>query len=172
MADHDRDAGSRGEEEAPRDPTPGDRPAAPPDAEAATTRVSGPPPGSGWATAAPPPPPPRSDSFRDFFRLKPTQIIGAGLIGLIIGGVLGGGAVAVISGMVHRGDTARVYWQDWERYPGYQDCRPGPYGSYCRRLPPYPGPYQVPATPYPLPTVVPTMMPPSVMPTPMPTKTG
>ncbi|MEV1240717.1 hypothetical protein ACIBO2_05595 [Nonomuraea sp. NPDC050022] len=26
MADHDRDAGSRGEEEAPRDPTPGDPP--------------------------------------------------------------------------------------------------------------------------------------------------
>ncbi|MEU7739550.1 hypothetical protein [Nonomuraea sp. NPDC049158] len=185
MADHDRDAGSRGEEEAPRDPTPGDRPAAPSDTETATTRVSGPPPGAGWATAAPPPPqrplPPRYDSFRGFIRLKPTQIIGAGLLGLIIGGILGGSAVAVISGMALRGDSARIFWESRGRYPGhlshpdFQECRPGPGGSFCRRLPMYPGPYQMPATPYPLPTAVPSGLPtmvPTVTPTPMPTKTG
>ncbi|MEU4230356.1 hypothetical protein AB0F17_39210 [Nonomuraea sp. NPDC026600] len=152
MADHDRDAGSRGEEEAPRDPTPGDR--------------SGAPHSEGPTAYAAPPRPPRSDSFRDFIRQKPAQIIGAGLIGLIIGGVLGGGAVAVISGIVHRHDGPRVHWQSpaWERYPGYQDCRPVPGGTYCRQMPPYVNPM-----PGIGPNAVPSMMPPSVMPTPLPT---
>lgn len=208
MADHDRDAGSRGEEEAPRDPTPGDglgapQDASPPDADITDgphheTITAGPhhenavtmpgrshsdqpgggprfagPPGGGWATGAPPPPP-RSDSFRDFIRQKPAQIIGAGLIGLIIGGVLGGGAVAAISGIVHRRDMPHVYWQSpaWEPYPGYQDCRPVPGGTYCRQQPPYVnpmprmGPSVVPSTwPTPMPTMVPTdrPMPPTTM---------
>ncbi|MEU7853680.1 hypothetical protein [Nonomuraea sp. NPDC049141] len=164
MADHDRDAGSRGEEEAPRDPTPGDR-------LGHTERPA--------AYA-----PPRSDSFRDFIRQKPAQIIGAGLIGLVIGGVLGGGAVAMISGIVHRHDAPRVYWQNpaWEPYPGYQDCRPVPGGTYCGRQPPYVnpmpriGPNAVPSTMIPsgVPTPPSTMVPtstPSPMPTPVPTPT-
>ena len=218
MADHDRDAGSRGEEEAPRDPTPGDRPGAPHDADAPPpdpdstdgphheTITAGPhhenavttpgrsysdqpgggsrfagPPGGAWATGAPPPPP-RSDSFRDFIRQKPAQIIGAGLIGLIIGGVLGGGAVAAIGGVVHRREAPRVYWQGpaWERYPGYQDCRPVPGGTYCGQQPPYVNPRMAPrgVVPTPLstmapsgpPTPLPTMLP-TGSPTPLPTKT-
>ncbi|MFD1540275.1 hypothetical protein [Nonomuraea guangzhouensis] len=157
MADHDRDAGSRGEEEAPRDPTPGDGLGAPRSGDTATYA------------------PPRSDSFRDFIRQKPAQIIGAGLIGLIIGGVLGGGAVAVISGIVHGHDVPRVYWQSpaWERYPGYPDCRPLPGGTYCRQQPPYVnpmprlGPDAVPST-WPTSTPMPTMVP-TGMPTPVPT---
>jgi hypothetical protein len=123
-------------------------------------------PGGGWATAAPPPPP-RSDSFRDIIRQKPAQIIGAGLIGLIIGGLLGGGAVAAIGGIVHRHDAPRLYRQNpaWERYPGYQDCRPVPGGTYCRQQPPYVnpriGPNAVPSTWL--------TMPPSGSPTPPPT---
>ncbi|MEU8247599.1 hypothetical protein [Nonomuraea sp. NPDC048916] len=105
-----------------------------------------------------------SSGFRDFVRQKPAQIIGAGLIGLIVGGILGGGAVAVISGITARQDR-HVHWQHpgWDRRggPGFQECRPVPGGMNCRYGDPYP---------YPVPTM--TMMPPAIPATPVPTRTG
>ncbi|MFC4114738.1 hypothetical protein [Nonomuraea zeae] len=204
MADHDRDAGSRGEEEAPRDPTPsetttrhpaqdpaGDRPddererllvglrygqaagSEPPGA----TRTA---PGSHQdylsnAHTMPGLPaygaPPRSDSFRDFVRQKPAQIIGAGLLGLVLGALIGGTTVAVVSNLGDRDDVRPAYW---EEYPGFghrregvypypqpqriePSCRPGPDGVYCV------------APPYVVPKPVPTM---SVAPPPTPTFTA
>ncbi|NUR82724.1 MAG: hypothetical protein HOY71_01400, partial [Nonomuraea sp.] len=61
------------------------------------------------------------------------------MIGLVVGALLGGGAVAVVSAVVHRGDHVRIY-PDFRRhgppYPYYQ----------------YPPPYVIP-TPH---TAVPT----------------
>ncbi|GAA3176076.1 hypothetical protein [Nonomuraea roseoviolacea] len=151
MADHDREVGSRGDEEAPRDPDPG---AQPPPSQDATAHAS-----PGWS---PPPAAPRPDtSFRDFLRQKPTQIIGAALIGLIVGGLLGGTAVALVVGVTHHDRVVpwgpRFGWdpyQDWEHMPrAYPDCRPAPGGTYCRYGAPYP----------PMPSVVPV---PSVAPVP------
>ncbi|WP_188190705.1 hypothetical protein [Nonomuraea sp. SYSU D8015] len=129
MADHDRDAGSRGEEEAPRDPTSdetaasssgrdtdvyptqsglkyGEIPPGPPDY---TTTAHAMPGSAGMGSSQQPPP--RSDSFRDFVRRKPAQIAGAGLIGLILGALLGGTAVAVVSNLADRHDHHRMYWE-------------------------------------------------------------
>ncbi|MGP4093916.1 hypothetical protein [Nonomuraea sp. KM90] len=101
MADHDRDAGSRGEEEAPRDPSPTE-----PTQE---LRSPGEEPGQlkygeqadrAYAYIPPTVPDPAGwerESFSDFARRKRRQIIGAGLIGLVVGGLLGGLGVAAFS---------------------------------------------------------------------------
>ncbi|NUW41577.1 hypothetical protein [Nonomuraea rhodomycinica] len=149
---------------------------------------------SGWSPSPPSPRPPRPDtSFRGFLRQKPTQIIGAGLIGLIVGGLLGGAAVAVVVGVTHHDRAVpwgpRSGWdpyQEWEHLPrAYPDCRPAPGGTYCRYGAPYPPMPPVVPVPSvaPVPTVVP--MPPSFpavpptptlpgtgIPTPTPTRTG
>lgn len=139
MADHDRDVEPRDEEEASRGSAPsGD--------QSADTQQSHTVP-----TAAPPPP--RGDGFRDFMRQKTAQIILAGLVGLVVGGLLGGGAVAAISGFVHRGDRY-VYdsYPRWQRF--HDDCGPGP--CQYRYPPPYVERWQAPppptATPVPKPT--------------------
>ncbi|MFI6604607.1 hypothetical protein ACIBHX_51000 [Nonomuraea sp. NPDC050536] len=147
MADHDREVGPRDEEEASRGP-------APSGAQSAGAEESHTMPGAAGRTA--PPPPPRGDGFRDFMRQKTAQIILAGLIGLVVGGLLGGGAVAVISGFVHRGDRyVYDYYPRWQRFR--DDCGPGPC-SY-RYPPPYVQRWQAPP-------------PPTVTPIPKPTRTG
>lgn len=135
--------------------------------------------GPGWAG----PRPPEAGSWRDFARQKPAQIIGAGLIGLILGCLIGGTAVLLIGGI-----TSRASYGDWERpgmerhhgrlqpdyrAPRYPDCRPAPGGIYCRQPAPYPMPFPSdgssisPPRPAPtLPSPVPTL------PSPLPTRTG
>ncbi|MFI6791069.1 hypothetical protein ACIBG4_27445 [Nonomuraea sp. NPDC050383] len=113
-------------------------------------------------------------------RQKPAQIIGAGLIGLVIGGLLGGTAVALVVGVTHHDRAShwddRPRWgpyRDWERHPGvHPDCRPVPGGTYCRDAAPFPPGPTAPMIP---PTPVPTMsLPPTAPPpiTPTPTRTG
>ncbi|HEX4813957.1 MAG TPA: hypothetical protein VFV66_14525 [Nonomuraea sp.] len=87
MVDHDRDGGSRGSEDVPRDPAPGG-------------------PVDGGAH-----PRPRSGSFRDFLRRKPAQLVGAGLVGLFAGALIGGGAVALVNDLNdrHHHDVARHF---------------------------------------------------------------
>ncbi|GAA3580414.1 hypothetical protein GCM10022419_072340 [Nonomuraea rosea] len=116
-------------------------------------------------------PPPRSDSFRDFVRQKPAQIIGAGLLGLVLGALLGGTTVAIVSNLGHRDDMRPAYWED---YPGFGHRREGGYPyPYPQRIEPScrPGPDGVVcvAPPYVVPKPVPTL---TVVPTPMPTRTG
>jgi hypothetical protein len=135
--------------------------------------------GPGWAG----PRPPEAGSWRDFARQKPAQIIGAGLIGLILGCLIGGTAVLLIGGI-----TSRASYGDWQRpgmerhhgrlqpdyrAPRYPDCRPVPGGIYCRQPAPYPMPFPSdgssisPPRPAPtLPSPVPTL------PSPLPTRTG
>jgi hypothetical protein len=126
MADHDRDAGPRGEEEAPRGSTPdeaavspserdtdvhptqpdlkyGEIPPGPQMDPEDTTTAHTMPRAAGWDTSQQQQPP-RSDSFRGFVRQKPAQIIGAGLVGLLLGAVLGGTAVGVVANAADRHD--------------------------------------------------------------------
>ncbi|RVX47942.1 hypothetical protein EDD27_10895 [Nonomuraea polychroma] len=129
MADHDRDDGSRGDEEAPRDPA-REEPAAPsnerdtdvypeqsnlkygeippgpgPHAGQDHTTAAHTMPGSaGWGSSRRP-----DTSFRDFIRQKPAQIVGAGLIGLVVGALSGGTTVALVSNLGDRHDHHRVY---------------------------------------------------------------
>jgi hypothetical protein len=176
MADHDRDAGSRGEEEAPRDPTPSattphhadapddrehvigglrygqasggpssydERPAPGPQRDQEYLASAHTMPGlPAWGAS------PRSDSFRDFIRQKPAQIIGAGLIGLVFGALLGGTTVAVVSNLGDRGEMHGMYQEDYPPLgPGVREgylnprrvepsCRQGPDGGvYCAAPP-------------------------------------
>jgi hypothetical protein len=85
MADHDRDAGSRGEEEAPRDPTLQLRYGE----QADQAYVHIPP--------TRPSPPDWEPSFGDYLRRKKSHVMGAGIIGLVVGGLLGGLTVAAFS---------------------------------------------------------------------------
>jgi hypothetical protein len=135
MADHDRDAGSRGEEEAPRDPNSDETTTSPNerDTDVYPTQAGlkygeiPPGPGTDYTTTAHTMPgssgpgasqqPPRSGSFRDFVRRKPAQIAGAGLIGLVLGALIGGTAVAVVSNIADRRDHHRMYWEYHERGP-------------------------------------------------------
>ncbi|WP_431923760.1 hypothetical protein [Nonomuraea jabiensis] len=111
MADHDRDAGSRGEEEAPRDPTPADEPG-----ERSRLKYGEALPDPGFTMPPAPPRPP--DSYREFFRQKQAQVLGAGIIGLVIGALLGGTAVAVVSGFSHGDEVHRgMYWQEPDPMP-------------------------------------------------------
>lgn len=159
MADHDRDAGSRGEEEAPRDPDPDETTASPNERDTdvyptqSNLKYGEIPPGS-------PDYPPtahtmpgrggsdssqqRSGSFRDFVRQKPAQIIGAGLIGLFAGALLGGTAVAVVSNMDDRHDRHGVWihggWEPMQprMFPERLDrsCYPAGEGVECVVPPP------------------------------------
>lgn len=138
----------------------------------------------GWGPPPPPPPPRQDSSFRDFVRQKPAQIIGAGLIGLVIGGLLGGTAVALVAGVTHHDRAShwddRPRWgpyRDWERHPGvHPNCRPVPGGTYCRDAAPFPpGPTAPMIPPTPVPTMsLPPTSPPTAPPpiTPTPTRTG
>ncbi|MFD1936535.1 MULTISPECIES: hypothetical protein [Nonomuraea] len=169
MADHDHAAGPRGEEEASRGPDP----------ESAPSPPSGPPsePPSGPPQNGPvfgPPPPPR-ETFATFVRQRHAQIIGAGLIGLLIGGLLGGGAVAILFRVADHGDRHRVsHWEGPGRY-GMQppaDCWYTPDGgTACAPPYRYRYPRQAPVQPMP---PVPTMsLPPRTgLPTPVPSPTG
>ncbi|MGV9307724.1 hypothetical protein ACWDLG_30505 [Nonomuraea sp. NPDC003727] len=190
MADHDRAAGPRGEEEAPRGPDP----------------ESAPPPASGASQAGPPPPPspppPPRETFAGFVRQKHAQIIGAGLIGLLAGGVLGGAAVAILFRVADHGDRPRTArWEDhgrhrfggpesyrldgpeghrlggpevyrWGGPEGYRgeppaECWFTPRGRTCTY------PYARPPLPSPMPTTSVTVVPPpTVVPTVKPTPTG
>ncbi|MCA2188232.1 hypothetical protein [Nonomuraea cavernae] len=94
-----------------------------------------------------------------------------------MGGLLGGGAVAVISGVTAR-DDRHVHWRHpgWGDRggpghqgggPGYQECWRVPGGMYCG----HGGPYPYPAYPAPtmMPRIPPTPVPTtSMMPTPVP----
>ncbi|MFI6709837.1 hypothetical protein ACIBF7_25605 [Nonomuraea sp. NPDC050478] len=109
MADHDRDAGSRGEEEPPRDPNRRDtRPT--PYGELGPGPYSGP----GWG---PLPAPPAKPTLRDFLRRKQTQVVGAGLAGLVVGGLIGGGAVALTGALWARPGPADSWQRPGERPP-------------------------------------------------------
>ncbi|MFI6319806.1 hypothetical protein ACIBG8_19890 [Nonomuraea sp. NPDC050556] len=184
MADHDRDAGSRGEEEAPRDPTPepsgdvtreGPAPDSPgpsdPNPDPAHDEPPGgrpsdaafsadPPAGTFRDTAHTRPAATPGPTFGDFVRQRHTQIFGAALIGLIVGALLGGIAVAVVSNMVHRGDR-HVHVHDRVPYWRHDDgCRPVPGGTWCRGFPDDPRIYPMP---------VPSVIPKTPLPTPKPT---
>ncbi|MFI7126543.1 hypothetical protein ACIBQ1_12690 [Nonomuraea sp. NPDC050153] len=160
MADHDRDAGSRGEEEAPRDPTPADELHEP--EERSRLRYGEAPPGPGFTM--PLAPPPRPGSYREFFRQKQAQVLGAGLIGLVLGAVLGGTAVAMAGDFSHRDEMHRgVYWEELGWAPKRFQvpdrlgpaCERGPDGVQCGYVLPEPRSGDVapaPSAPIPLPT--------------------
>ncbi|MGW0808819.1 hypothetical protein [Nonomuraea sp. NPDC002799] len=178
MADHDRDAGSRGEEEAPRDPTSdttGDTPTASqharanaPDEDDEQLRYGQAPrgpgftmPGYAWEEPRP------SGSYRSFFRQKPAQVIGAGLIGLFIGGLLGGTAVAALRDGGHQYETHRI--DSWERpgrvLPQEDVCQPLPIRESARCVVVLPPGMREPAVP-------PESAPPPPQPQPERTSTG
>lgn len=163
MADHDQAVGPRGEEEASRGPDPESAPPPPPGPP------QGPPSGPPQDSPVFGPPPPR-DSFATYLRQKHTQIIGAGLIGLLIGGLLGGGAVAILFRVADHGDRHRVaHWERPDRY-GWQpapDCWYTPGGGRSCAYP-YAYPVQPPMPP--MPTV--PMPPRTRIPTPVPSPTG
>ncbi|MEV0617981.1 hypothetical protein AB0I81_31980 [Nonomuraea sp. NPDC050404] len=157
MADHDRDAGSRGEEEAPRDPTPTEpisteSESASASAESAATEptrelkygeqadrayaeipTTSPNPVADWEQEPP------DSSFPH--RRRP-QILAAALIGLFVGGLLGGTTVAAMNDHPHDlGDRYDVWlephqqWEPHHRYwgpgPGDWACAPGDEGAHC-----------------------------------------
>ncbi|MEV1169655.1 hypothetical protein [Nonomuraea sp. NPDC049784] len=169
MADHDREAGSRGEEEAPRDPAPAEETEElhQPGAEGRSRlRYGEAPPGPGFAPTMPLASPSRPESYRDFFRQKQAQVLGAGLIGLVLGGLLGGGAVAAVSGLTHRDEMrGGVFWEPGFRHERYlvpapgAVCDRGPDGIRCDNV----------APPAPAAPVAPSF---SVAPAPVPTSTG
>ncbi|MEW9547629.1 hypothetical protein [Nonomuraea sp. NPDC050783] len=136
MADHDRDAGSRGEEEAPRDPAPtdaygaprlkyGELPPKPLDYPTAVYPSSG-TAGAGWERTSGP--------FRDRPRGGSARVAGAGLIGLVLGALLGGTAVAVIGDLSGRHDH-RVTYGEYRDGDGPQRGFMGPRGGVRFCLP-------------------------------------
>ncbi|WP_049561174.1 hypothetical protein [Nonomuraea sp. SBT364] len=194
MADHDRDAGSRGDEEAPRDPNR-------PEGHAETLRNAAedtqvlpdpsPDPAHAIGPAAPAapsghpvsppvrpvPPPPQPGTFRDFVRQKPAQIIGAGLLGLLAGVLIGALAVVMLTAWADHRAGSRDHsgwdhprWGDsrvhpgYPGYPGFHECRPVPGGMFC-------GPAGRPGL-APSPTMPPPKPVPSVTVTAIPTRTG
>lgn len=119
MTDHDRDAGSRGGDP-PRDPS---RPEPAPYGHPYGGHFHGGAAGPGWGPLPPPPPPPPKPAVHEFFRRKQTQIVGAALAGLVVGGILGGSAVALTGTLIDRpGPSARLFQEG----PGLPD-REGPY---------------------------------------------
>jgi hypothetical protein len=112
MADHDRHSGSRGEEEAPRDPA-----SAESAADTATRRLHlgvDPEPGGlrygeqadrGYAyipPTTPLPEPAGRSSFRDFLNRRKTQVVGVGVLGLVAGALLGGITVSAFTSLTER----------------------------------------------------------------------
>ncbi|MEV4474982.1 hypothetical protein ACFFR3_02035 [Nonomuraea salmonea] len=96
MADHDRDVGSRGDEEAPRDPSP-EQPALKYGEQADQAYAEIPPTQhADWET-------PRSGGRRGRKRL-----IGAGLVGLLAGALIGGVSVAAVNDADHDHDRFGV----------------------------------------------------------------
>ncbi|MFC4015472.1 hypothetical protein ACFOY2_50265 [Nonomuraea purpurea] len=138
MADHDRDVGSRGEEEAPRDPA-SDEPTARHHASGEERLRYGQAASEGprYPTATTPAPawdpPGRQDSFRGFFRQRPAQIIGAGLLGLVVGALLGGTAVAVAGELGHRNEMRAIPWEHprWTERGFPSQCYPVDEGVRC-----------------------------------------
>ncbi|MEV5894512.1 hypothetical protein [Nonomuraea fuscirosea] len=148
MADHDRDAGSRGEEEAPRDPAQDPRePAQLRYGEQADRPYADLPPTqpntSSWeepptAAAA------ASSSSEGFFRRRRTQIMAAAIGGLLAGGLLGGLTVASATDHDHdRFETWVEHEGGWRppdgfRMPGRMDegCYRSDDEFYCVAPPP------------------------------------
>ncbi|NJP92188.1 hypothetical protein HCN51_22425 [Nonomuraea sp. FMUSA5-5] len=121
MADHDRDAGSRGEEEAPRDPTPSEptqelqEPGPLKYGEHADRPYTYLPP----TQPIPAPGERAATPFGDFLRRRRTQVTAAGLIGLLVGGILGGVTVAAFNDL--REDHGR--YDMWTEAPGWSHHR-------------------------------------------------
>jgi hypothetical protein len=128
MADHDRDAGSRGEEEAPRDPTPTE-----PAADSATRHLHqpgmDPEPGGlkygeqadrAYAYIPPTTPIPdateRPSPFGDWLRRRKTQVVGAGVLGLVVGALLGGVTVSAFDSLTERHGGYDVYLVPDQRF--------------------------------------------------------
>ncbi|PRX59390.1 hypothetical protein B0I32_120160 [Nonomuraea fuscirosea] len=130
MADHDRDAGSRGEEEAPRDPT--QEPLEPAQlryGEQADRPYTDLPPtqpnASNWEE-------PPSASSESFFRRRRTQITAAAIGGLLAGGLLGG--LTVASATDHDHDRFDVWLQHENRWRAPDGLRmPRPMDGGCYR---------------------------------------
>ncbi|MFF4616727.1 hypothetical protein [Nonomuraea jabiensis] len=105
--------------------------------------------------------PSRPDSYREFFRQKQAQVLGAGIIGLLIGALLGGTAVAVVSGFSHGDEVHRgMYWQEPDRMPRRfhmperldSACEEGKDGVWCSWVVPKAPRADVPPAPIPVPT--------------------
>ncbi|MFB4265817.1 hypothetical protein [Nonomuraea sp. GTA35] len=135
MADHDRDAGSRGEEEAPRDPTPSSEP---------TRELPEPGPlkygeqaDRAYAYIPPTRPNPASwergsSPFGDFLRRRRTQVMSAGMVGLLVGGLLGGVTVAAFNDLAHDHDSHEMWMRApdrWQQHRGWEPRLRGP-GCY------------------------------------------
>src|SRR5262245_53633923 len=114
MADHDHNDGSRGEEEAPRDPTPS-KPVGVEDGARLRYGEQADQADADIPAARPDPsgmePEPSSWGH---LRRKQTQILAAGIAGLIAGGLLGGVTVAALTDPHH------------DHGPGQMWMRPGP----------------------------------------------
>ncbi|GAA4909966.1 hypothetical protein HD597_008322 [Nonomuraea thailandensis] len=133
MADHDRDAGSRGEEEAPRDPTPSSEP---------TQELHEPAPlkygeqaDRAYTYIPPTQPDPASwerepSPFGDFLRRRRTQVMGAGMAGLLVGGLLGGVTVAALNDVAHDRHEMWMEAPGWGHHRGWEPRLQGP-GCYA-----------------------------------------
>ncbi|WP_043616109.1 hypothetical protein [Nonomuraea candida] len=173
MADHDRDAGSRGEEEAPRDPTPGqpaptgpttelphppatDEPHLPAAAEPPHPAAAEEPGGLKYGeqadrsyayippTTSEPVPETRASAFGAFLRRRRTQVLGAGAIGLAVGGLLGGATVAALYDLARESGARHEMWRGPGWVPPHMEhwgrgslCHPPrDEDTYCVLLPP------------------------------------
>ncbi|SEM18272.1 hypothetical protein [Nonomuraea pusilla] len=197
MTDHDREAGSRGEEEVPRDPTSRDtreQPAGLRYGEGAGAQDDvHPSAASGRAgrdrhDAEDPEDPEDSEifryrhdpygeprSFRAFLRQRHAQIIGAGLAGLVAGAVLGGTAVAALDGRGHRdhGGWEHTRMEQWPSLVGPSACLRTEGEMRCRLRVPEEAPPGI--DPTVAPPIDPTLMPgldPTLEPRTGPTRTG
>ncbi|SEG56541.1 hypothetical protein SAMN05444920_103199 [Nonomuraea solani] len=128
MADHDRDDGSRGEEEAPRDPTqelhePGLKYGEQADQPYARIPPTTPLPADSG----------HDSTFRDFLHRRRTQVTTAGVLGLVIGAMLGGTVVAAFDGLGDRHERHGMWME--HRHGGPELGEPACYrtedGAYC-----------------------------------------
>lgn len=109
MADHDRDAGSRGDEEAPRGPSP-DQPALKYGEQADQAYAE-----------IPPTQPVDRETPRSGGRRGRKMLIGAGLVGLLAGALIGGVSVAAVNDADHDHDHGRLdVWYDLPRRDGFR----------------------------------------------------
>ncbi|MFG2073590.1 hypothetical protein [Nonomuraea maritima] len=159
MADHDRHAGSRGEEEAPRDPTSAPDPGHRPDTfpalkygEQAGHPYAFIPPGipPGIQTGIPPgialdsPPADAVDrppGLRDWLGRRKTQVAGAGALGLVVGALLGGITVSALSDLTPSPDDIVVREEGSVLPPDMRgECYQQDGALYCVLPPPDPDP--------------------------------